>query len=52
MIDIYLTDEITLVNISSDEWGATTETAITGIPARVEDVNVLVKKYLYYCWIR
>lgn len=43
MIDIYLTDTITIVTISSDEWGVITKTETTGIKARVEDVNILVK---------
>jgi intein-encoded DNA endonuclease-like protein len=43
MIDIYLTDEITIVNKSSDKWGVITKTEIPNIPARVEDVNIMVK---------
>lgn len=43
MINSYLTDTIDIVAIAKDDWGVETRSATSGVLARVEDVNVLVK---------
>ena len=43
MIDNYATDTIDIITTSMDEWGKVTETTQSGISARVEDINEMVK---------
>lgn len=43
MIETYFTDEITLITDSFDEWGVKTSTETTGVKARVEDNNRIIK---------
>lgn len=43
MINNYFVDEITLINDSYDEWGVISSVETTGIKARVEDDNSIIK---------
>lgn len=43
MINMYLTDEITIVRRAFDENGVKTDTETTGIKARVEDYNKMIR---------
>lgn len=43
LVNTYLTDTIDIITISSDEWGVITKSTQSGIAARIEDRNELVK---------
>jgi len=43
LIDIYLTDTVIIVTTAADLNGAITKSDSPEIPARIEDVNILVK---------
>lgn len=42
MIDIYFTDIINIVSITTNEWGVKTETPSSDIECRIEDLNRLI----------
>jgi len=46
MLDTYLTDEIDIVTTANDEWGVLTTSTVTGVKARIEDENRVVKNQL------
>lgn len=43
LIDTYFTDEIDIVSVSQDGYGALTETVTEGVMARIEYKNQLIK---------
>jgi hypothetical protein len=45
MIGMYLTDIIDIIHVSRDEYGVSTETIETGVKARIEDTNAVVKGF-------
>lgn len=43
MINMYLTDEMTVITVTHDKWGVSTTTEVTGVACRVEDEHRLLK---------